>query len=178
MQCKSSHGEELGLQRRTRERTKGKRESATKVFFFFYFSGACTDSCQRAAWIFGNTHRLISQNSCTCTQVFVCHCGSEARTRHMSPFERVEVGGGAHTCEMTYIFGNAKWSVFTFLYAQFTSAAPGLLYFKFPPTWPKLPVSTGLTLIRSLILTDILKVHTNSGMFGAMLPTAGACQYY
>lgn len=86
--------------------------------------------------------------------------------------------GGGHTCEMTYIFGNPKWSVFTFLYAQFTSAAPGLLYFKFPPTWPKLPVSTGLMLIRSLILTDILKVHTNSGMFGAMLPTANACQYY
>lgn len=33
-------------------------------------------------------------------------------------------------------------SVFTFLYAQFTAAAPGLLYFKSPPrapTWPGLP---------------------------------------
>lgn len=58
--------------------------------------------------------------------------------------------------KISYIFGNMEQSVFTFLYAQFTSVARGLLYFKFPPTWPKLAVSTMFSLIPSMILTDIL----------------------
>lgn len=138
----------------------------------FHVSSVCTDSCNRAAWIFGNTHRLISQNSCTCTSVCVreretyrwgiCHCSS--------------VCGGTFACEISYIFGNTEWSVFTFLYAQFISGACGLLYFKFPPTWPKPLVSTMLLLIQSMILTDILKLHTSNGMFVVMLPIADVCQ--
>lgn len=126
----------------------------------------------------GNTQRLISQ-----TQLHLHHKERESERerethmRHMSPFERSMKKEKKKKDELHF----RKRSVFTFLYAQSTAAAPGLLYFKSPSnprhSDPGLycRISTALALIWIWILIRRPEADwrfERLGMSVATLPTA------
>lgn len=95
-------------------KNKGKGESGMESFMLTaYVETAVTE--QLALWKHLQTHQSKELH------LHQCFCVREARIKQAHVTVKMCVG--TFVCEINYIFGNTEWSVFTFLYAQFTSVA-------------------------------------------------------
>lgn len=110
---------------------------------------------QLALWKHLETHQSkeLHLHCCLC----VCACESETCTVHMQACvtAQVCVCVWSHLCDEWHFWKHTFGVVFTFLYAELTHLAGGLSYNKFPPTRPKVAISTLPALIRTLIEAHI-----------------------